>query len=150
MVDSFLILLKKSIEENRPWPDLLEMLLEMRNYRLGLVQTQNQLRFAYEAIINAKNSELFSKEDEHTANDLKEPEKPNPLPSINEQQSKEKELRKRVREEKNKTTMEHITRIKEKQKEIANWSKQKTRIKYGIILIGVSVISAGIIRSYFL
>ena len=126
------------------------MLLEMRNYRLGLVQTQNQLRFAYEAIINAKNSELFSKEDEHTANDLKEPEKPNPLPSINEQQSKEKELRKRVREEKNKTTMEHITRIKEKQKEIANWSKQKTRIKYGIILIGVSVISAGIIRSYFL
>ena len=149
-MDSFLILLKKSIEENRPWPDLLEMLLEMRNYRLGLVQTQNQLRFAYEAIINAKNSELFSKEDEHTANDLKEPEKPNPLPSINEQQSKEKELRKRVREEKNKTTMEHITRIKEKQKEIANWSKQKTRIKYGIILIGVSVISAGIIRSYFL
>lgn len=146
------------------------MLLEMRNYRAGLVQTPNQLRFAYEAIINAKNSELFKQESEHVPEqDSKESEKPAPLPTtllppppttplppppttnpISEQQSEEKELRRRIREEKKTNTMEQIKRIKDKQKEIANWSQQKVRIKFGILLIGVSVISAGIIRSYFL
>ena len=149
-MDSFLILLKKSIEQNRPWPDVLEMLLEMRNYRLGLVQTQNQLRFAYEAIINAKNSELFDREDLHDSEEANETANEPASDPMNEQpKENEKELRRRVREEKNKNTMEQIKRIKDKQKEVENWKKQKVRIKYGLILIiGVSI-SAGILRTYF-
>lgn len=123
------------------------MLLEMRNYRLGLVQTQNQLRFAYEAIINAKKSELFW-EAEHDLEGAKQPAS-QANPTNEGQKENEKELRRRVREEKNKNTMEQIKRIKDKQKEVENWKKQKVRIKYGIILIiGVSI-SAGILRSYF-
>lgn len=121
------------------------MLLEMRNYRLGLVQTPNQLRFAYEAIINAKNSGLFERETE--PEDSKESKEPT-TSVVSEQKSNEKELRRRVREEKNRNTMEQIKRIKEKQKEIENWSKQKVRIKYIALVIGVSALSAGLVRSY--
>lgn len=44
--------------------DVKDVLMEMRNYRMGLIQTYEQLRFSYEAIIEGtkqvlnENSEL--------------------------------------------------------------------------------------------
>ena len=36
--------------------DVKELLLEMRSYRMGLIQTPDQLRFSYQAIIEGVNS----------------------------------------------------------------------------------------------
>ena len=114
----------------------------MRDYRLGLVQTQNQLRFAYEAIINANENDLFkedNKEDDLNEEDSVEEEEHTQL--INDEQINEKELRRRKREQKSKTTMEHIKRIKDKQKEIDNSNhKQKIVIKYAGIIFGVTLL----------
>jgi len=150
LVDSFLILLKKSFKDSSIKPDVSELLLEMRNYRLGLVQTHQQLRFAYEAIIKAMNHELF-KDDEPSNNVIDEQI---PEQKITEQQSivekevieqedktsEQNELRQRIREEKKQTTLNHIKRIKDKQKEIETWSERTKLIKYvGITILMTSI-----------
>lgn len=53
LVDSVLVLIEKDGQNS---VDVKEILLEMRKYRMGLIQTHEQLRFSYQAIIEgAKN-----------------------------------------------------------------------------------------------
>ncbi|XP_054721198.1 tyrosine-protein phosphatase non-receptor type 1-like isoform X2 [Uloborus diversus] len=49
LVDSCLVLIEKSNDPNAV--DVQQQLLEMRHYRMGLIQTPDQLRFSYLAII---------------------------------------------------------------------------------------------------
>lgn len=147
LVDSYLVLLKKSIEENGPQSDVLELLLEMRNYRLGLVQTHNQLRFAYEAIISAMNSDLFKQEASLLGNNLEQNQSKGDETETKE--IKQNELRKRTREEKKQTTMNHIKRIKDKQKEIDTWNRRMKLVKYvGVTILVTSVFVGSLYYKY--
>lgn len=138
-------------------PDVLELLIEMRNYRLGLVQTFQQLRFAYEGILNAKSSNRFKQKKEVKEDvNLEKQDNDNHNDNIvkrklsinnhdeNEEQSKEKEVRRRIREEKKKTTLDHITRIKSKQKEIENWNQKKGLLKNTAIVFGMCCLVVGL------
>lgn len=115
----------------------------MRKYRLGLVQTPSQLRFAYEAIIDAINNDKFKEDENFNKSDQNKSENSSSLfSSSNNQQSQQsqnnvKELRRRLKKE---VTMNHINRIKNKQKEIDAWrNKKKIFTNIGLV-VGISAL----------
>ncbi|RXG61343.1 Tyrosine-protein phosphatase non-receptor type 1 [Armadillidium vulgare] len=50
LVDSILLMLERGLCSEKPGK-ILEVLLDMRRYRMGLIQTSEQLRFSYQAIL---------------------------------------------------------------------------------------------------
>ncbi|RWS01373.1 tyrosine-protein phosphatase non-receptor type 2-like protein [Dinothrombium tinctorium] len=215
LVDACLVLVEKF--GNGHEVNVKQILLEMRKYRMGLIQTPEQFRFSYMAItegiksfitVPSQSSQELKDEEREEVTEDEERDKyendedkdtdsdnvendgeqsptlpllpprykrshsstsqsssasaePNEIVSDivslnNEEDSRHRsrnnnmspcELRKRLREERNKKMYENIKRIKEKQKEIAEQSRmRKHLIKYGCISVGiVLVFGAGFI-----
>ena len=54
MMMTILAMVEARVQPNWPWyAQVLETLLEMRTQRMGLIQTEDQLRFSVEALILA-------------------------------------------------------------------------------------------------
>ncbi|XP_026040076.1 tyrosine-protein phosphatase non-receptor type 2a [Astatotilapia calliptera] len=83
LVDTCLVLMEK--RKNRSSMDIQKVLLGMREYRMGLIQTPDQLRFSYMAVIEGAkliltdNSETQNKLTQLSRDDL-EPDLPPPPP----------------------------------------------------------------------
>ncbi|KFM73383.1 Tyrosine-protein phosphatase non-receptor type 1, partial [Stegodyphus mimosarum] len=149
LVDSCLVLIEKSNDPDSI--NIRQRLLEMRHYRMGLIQTPDQLRFSYLAIIEGakrilpnRNSNTVpsatqthnqtckqdcysSKSSEEIsevdANKDASDSSPPPLPpSLSE-------LRKRARKEREEKTATMIQNIKKKQKEYEMWEKRRLKRK---------------------
>lgn len=139
-----------------------DVLLEMRKYRSGLIQTRDQLRFAYRAIIYGARDilnvntedEVHLDEEENslllTRGGVKRKESSNagegspPAASgstSNNNLTPATELRKRLREEKNRKMSEKIRSIKEKQKE------SESRLRTKNVLLKLSIFSLGLLAT---
>ena len=144
-----------------------DVLLEMRKYRSGLIQTRDQLRFAYRAIIhgakdilnvNTNEEEVHlndednlplvksSREVRRNDNDpskgtSESPPAPAEGSTSNNNLTPATELRKRLREEKNRKMNEKIKSIKEKQKE------SESRLRTKNVLLKVGIFSLGLIAT---
>lgn len=134
-----------------------EVLLEMRKYRSGLIQTRDQLRFAYRAIIQGtKSLRPCQDNDNETQSQTKEgetseygqeecqptpPVLPGNIGSSNNNLTSATELRQRLREEKNKKMKAKIESIKEKQKQ------SESRLRTKNFLFKVGMFSLGIIAT---
>lgn len=144
-----------------------QILLEMRKYRSGLIQTRDQLRFAYRAIIQGaknflpcedvdnsdetnerecllKNSETLSRTQEEIRSELdpsSQPAPPGSFSASNNNLTPATELRQRVREEKNRKMKEKIQNMKEKQK------KSESRLRTKKLLFKVGIFSLGILAT---
>uniref|UniRef100_A0A2P2I968 protein-tyrosine-phosphatase n=1 Tax=Hirondellea gigas TaxID=1518452 RepID=A0A2P2I968_9CRUS len=57
LVDTILVMLERGLCSNQVGK-VLEVLLDMRRYRMGLIQTPDQLRFSYQAIVHAARQRL--------------------------------------------------------------------------------------------
>lgn len=140
----------------------------MRKYRSGLIQTRDQLRFAYRAIIHGAkdmlNVNTNEDEDVHLDDEVNSPlltnsrevrrndndtsnggSEPLPAPAegstSNNNLTPATELRKRLREEKNRKMNEKIKSIKEKQKE------SESRLRTKNVLLRVGIFSLGLIAT---
>lgn len=134
----------------------------MRKYRSGLIQTRDQLRFAYRAIIQGtknllphenngeaclldNNEELRTKEGTRSEYDPDSGCQPTPpvLPGnlSNNNLTSATELRQRIREEKNRKMKEKIESVKEKLK------KSESRLRTRNFLFKVGIFSLGIIAT---
>lgn len=136
--------------------DIQNVLLEMRKYRPGLIQTRDQLRFAYRAIIQGA-KDIFNLSNNDEDNDVTHPSKkvktdePNggsqpspPSESVtpsNNNLTSATELRQRLREEKKRKMTEKIKNIKEKQKD------SESRLRTKNFLIKVGIFSLGLIAT---
>ncbi|XP_035208799.1 tyrosine-protein phosphatase non-receptor type 1-like isoform X2 [Stegodyphus dumicola] len=149
LVDSCLVLIEKNNDPDSI--NIRQRLLEMRHYRMGLIQTPDQLRFSYLAIIegakrilpnrNSNNVPSASQTHNQTckqdcyssksseeisvvdANKDASDSSPPPLPpSLSE-------LRKRARKEREEKTAIMIHNIKKKQKEYEMWEKRRLKRK---------------------
>lgn len=139
LVDTCLVLMEKGEDVN-----VKQLLLNMRKYRMGLIQTPDQLRFSYMAIIEGakytkgdsniqKRWKELSKEDlspicDHSQNRVmvekyngkrigSEDEKLTGLPSKVQdtvEESSESILRKRIREDRKATTAQKVQQMKQR------------------------------------
>lgn len=136
---------------------MLDVLLEMRKYRMGLIQTAAQLRFSFQAILEGSKKILL--EDDHTNNSnvpimrsLGMNEEENTTEDIvldetnlsknDDADKEESQLRQRNREEKRQKTQDTINRIKRKQKEVEERLKFNQKLyKYltPIFCVGVAI-----------
>ncbi|KAJ6221404.1 hypothetical protein RDWZM_007216 [Blomia tropicalis] len=167
LVDSCLVLIEanKSIDSI----NVIDILLEMRKCRMGLIQTSAQFRFSFKAIIegskhifekqrqtklegsNNSNSSLMRSfgvnEDDEDVNyvnqDLDQNEEVNEPQTISPNNVTEgSELRQRRREEKRQKTMETIERIKRKQKEVEerlNFNRKLYQYLTPVAIVGGAV-----------
>lgn len=77
LVDSCLILIER---DGIDGVNVRDILLEMRKYRMGLIQTPDQLRFSYQAIIEGMRHGTVDGEDAVGSASSEEEEEPPPLP----------------------------------------------------------------------
>lgn len=178
LVDSCLVMVRKisqnqsnsllfQTEKGSAKINVQEVLLQMRKYRSGLIQTRDQLRFAYRAIIqgakdildlpNGDDDDGKEETDDRTASiKLEAPPRtkkrkgsdpPHTKVSAesasnsNNNLTSAPELRKRLREEKNKKMVETIKSMKEKQK------KHESRLRTKNFLIKVGIFGLGLIAT---
>ena len=112
------------------------VLIEMRRYRMGLIQTPEQLRFSYLAIIDGMKSQRplanGTVGDEALAEDAAgmRQRKPTDTSPTNNNSAQERE---RVREERKRKTEETIRMIKDKSKEL----EQRIRFKSKMLKLGL-------------
>ncbi|KAI1285399.1 Tyrosine-protein phosphatase non-receptor type 1 [Halotydeus destructor] len=178
LVDSSLVLIEKRGPSAKV--DCRQMLLEMRRCRRGLIQTPDQLRFSYLAILEGSKHLLnvplesegcdirarisdTSKEANDKDGDTDDPKqisapianetraetRTQDSPTNNNADNGATELRRRVREERNKKTKETIEKIKGRQKEIEERNRYKSQI-FKIGCVGLALmLSAGFVYGYF-
>lgn len=77
LVDSCLILIE---QDGVDGVNIRDILLEMRRYRMGLIQTPDQLRFSYQAIIEGMRRGIVDGEDAVGSASSEEEDEPPPLP----------------------------------------------------------------------
>uniref|UniRef100_D3Z6W2 Tyrosine-protein phosphatase non-receptor type n=1 Tax=Mus musculus TaxID=10090 RepID=D3Z6W2_MOUSE len=120
LVDTCLVLMEKGEDVN-----VKQLLLNMRKYRMGLIQTPDQLRFSYMAIIEGAK---YTKGDSNIQNRVmvekyngkrigSEDEKLTGLPSKVQdtvEESSESILRKRIREDRKATTAQKVQQMKQR------------------------------------
>ncbi|XP_068090800.1 tyrosine-protein phosphatase non-receptor type 2 [Hyperolius riggenbachi] len=68
LVDTCLVLIEK--RKDPATVDIKQVLLDMRHYRMGLIQTPGQLRFSYMAVIEGTKSIMASSSTQNSCNDL--------------------------------------------------------------------------------
>ncbi|CAH1778949.1 unnamed protein product [Owenia fusiformis] len=142
LVDTCLLLVKQA--GNLDSLDVRATLMEMRTYRIGLIQTHDQLRFSYLAILEGARSLLSNgavdgidgeiEKQSIQVPELEEPDIPPPLPprrgnidkqrnitenvdTVQEPENSETTIRQRKsREDRKKKTQEQIDKMREKQR----------------------------------
>ncbi|XP_028630108.1 tyrosine-protein phosphatase non-receptor type 2 isoform X1 [Grammomys surdaster] len=163
LVDTCLVLMEKGEDVN-----VKQLLLNMRKYRMGLIQTPDQLRFSYMAIIEGakytkgdaniqKRWKELSKEDlspicDHSQNRTltekyngkrigSEDEKLTGLSKVQDtaEESSESILRKRIREDRKATTAQKVQQMKQRLNETER--KRKRWLYWQPILTKMGVVS---------
>jgi hypothetical protein len=137
-------------EKNSAKVNVKDVLIGMRRFRMGLIQTHEQLRFSFLAIIDG--TKML-----HPL--------PNGSPAEPDEQVRQRKLtvseesgtnnnravdeRERDRQERKRKTEDTIRRIRDKSKQMEQWSKLKSQmLKFG--LIGAALIlGAGFLYGYF-
>ena len=144
-------------QADRAEVDVKNVLIEMRRYRMGLIQTPEQLRFSFLAIIDGMKSQRplanGTVGDEALAEDAAGIRQRKPTDSqvtdtspTNNNSAQERE---RVREERKRKTEETIRMIKDKSKELEQRIRFKSKmLKLG--LIGTALLlGAGVWYGYY-
>lgn len=145
--------------------DVKNVLIEMRRYRMGLIQTPEQLRFSFLAIIDGMkclrplSNGTAATDEEKPAAGEEEADVRQRKPAAAEQSqvsdaspanNNSAHERERQREERKRKTEETIKRIKDKSKEL----EQKSRFKSKILKLGligaVLLLGAGVLYGFFL
>ncbi|XP_064598724.1 tyrosine-protein phosphatase non-receptor type 2-like [Liolophura sinensis] len=183
LVDTCLVMLEKTRDLNSI--NVREVLIKMRSYRMGLIQTPDQLRFSYLAVIEGARRILYADDFSKIENnnedsprnatpssahsslsDLSETDdrdgEPPPLPprrssrpadednmetrsgdgdnDVSEQDSGYG-VRRRLREERKKKTIDQLEKMKKKQKESERWRRRRPYMKP--IVIGLLILAGG-------
>ncbi|XP_071823890.1 tyrosine-protein phosphatase non-receptor type 1-like isoform X2 [Apostichopus japonicus] len=147
LVDSSLVLIKKRGGPNGL--QLQQLLLEMRKCRMGLIQTPEQLRFSYIAVLEGANTILERGSLGDILIENNEPEEAPPLPprvkrpnsstestpteetkplvedEAGETKNSEQELRKRKRDEKKEELAKKVSDMKKKMKTSESWNETR-------------------------
>ena len=144
LVDSCLLLIAK--HKSSAKVNVKDILLEMRRYRMGLIQTPEQLRFSYQAIIEGNKTLALEDGDKEEKTDTVIRQR-----ACQENGSKNEtgnnltlpEVREKERMERKRKTQETIDRIKMKKKHLEDRSRFQTKlIRFGFVGL-VVILGAG-------
>jgi len=152
LVDSCLLLIDK--HKSSAKVNVKTILLEMRKFRMGLIQTPEQLRFSYQAIIEgAKCLELEKKEVTNTRTEARDEGNGNGLRARSTENGGSKEMmthemKERERLERKRKTQETIDRIKDHKKQVDERSRFQAKVvRFGLIGLAL-IVGTGFIYSY--
>ncbi|PIK52763.1 hypothetical protein BSL78_10337, partial [Apostichopus japonicus] len=145
---------------------LQQLLLEMRKCRMGLIQTPEQLRFSYIAVLEGANTILERGSLGDILIENNEPEEAPPLPprvkrpnsstestpteetkplvedEAGETKNSEQELRKRKRDEKKEELAKKVSDMKKKMKTSESWNETRSTLNKIGMGVGVGVVAA--------
>lgn len=130
-----------------------KILIEMRRYRMGLIQTPEQLRFSFLAIIAGMNllrtlvpnGSAAASHDEES--ELRQRSCAAPASGTNNNSADERE---RIRAERKRKTEENIRRIKDTSKQMSERAKLKSKVLTFGLIGGALLLGAGFVYGYFL
>lgn len=128
------------------------ILIEMRRYRMGLIQTPEQLRFSFMAIIAGMKllSPVIANGSADDATDVRQRTARSQVADRSVTNNNSAEDRERIRAERKRKTEENIRRIKDKSKEVSDRAKLKPKVLTFGLIGAVLVLGAGLVYGYFL
>lgn len=126
------------------------ILIEMRRYRMGLIQTPEQLRFSFMAIIAGMKwlRPLVANGSVEETTDVRQRKVETQVADRSVTNNNSAEDRERSRAERKRKTEENIRRIKDKSKEMSDRAKLKSKVLTFGLIGAVLLLGAGFV--YFL